>query len=153
LEILQVGDIRNQQNDIEEELSVRERTKQRGKDVTLERNTVRNNTFQHDHLEAKQLERIPMATHDREQSGLLRRDAMLSKQIEMMKLLFGGEPTAVPIKHQEPGIACRMPFIVTGNNDLWLTTPQTVDLEALKNRMITFEVQEWTALTGWLIDC
>jgi len=79
LEILQVGDIRNQQNDIEEELSVRERTKQRGKDVTLERNAVRNNTFQRDHLEAKQLERIPMATHDREQSGLLRRDAMLSR--------------------------------------------------------------------------
>lgn len=75
------------------------------------------------------------------------------EQIEMMKLLFGGEPTAVPIKYQEPGIACRMPFIVTGNSDLWLTTSQTVDLEALKNRMITFEVQEWTALTGWLIDC
>ena len=37
-----VGDIRNQQNDIEEELSVRERTMrmQRGKDVTLERNAV-----------------------------------------------------------------------------------------------------------------
>jgi len=35
---------------------------------------------------------------------------------------------------------------VTGNSDPWLTTPQTVDLETLKNRMITFKVNEWRKL-------
>jgi len=68
------------------------------------------------------------------------------EQIEMMKLLFGGEPTVVSIKHKEPGITCRTPFVVTGNSDPWLTTPQTVDLETLKNRMITFKVNEWRKL-------